>query len=80
MSNGNRNLQPLQCWLDVRELKKNCLVGDPLVVEHEANFPDNGGEADTLEASQVVQNDLTVSRWRCHAGKFCRERNFEIKR
>jgi hypothetical protein len=50
--------QPFQRGLDIREFEEDGSVRDMLIVEHEADAPDNGREADVLGAGQVVQNDL----------------------
>ncbi len=51
-------LQLLQCWLDVWEFEEDGSVRDALVVEHEADAPDHGGEADVLGTGEVVENNL----------------------
>jgi hypothetical protein len=50
--------QLFQRGLDIREFEEDGSVRDMLIVEHEADAPDNGREADVLGAGQVVQNDL----------------------
>jgi hypothetical protein len=50
--------QPFQRVLDIRKFEEDGPVRDTLVVKHEADAPDNRGEADVLYAGQVVQNDL----------------------
>ena len=52
--------QPFQRGLDIREFEEDGSVRDMLIVEHEADAPDNGREADVLGAGQVVQNDLRL--------------------
>ena len=50
--------QPIQCRFNVRKLKEDGTVGDLLVVEHEADPPYDGREADVLSAGQIVQHNL----------------------
>ena len=52
--------QLFQRGLDIREFEEDGSVRDMLIVEHEADAPDNGREADVLGAGQVVQNDLRL--------------------
>jgi len=52
------DLQPFQRGLNIRKFKEYSPVGDFLIVKHEADAPDNGGEADALSTGQVVQNNF----------------------
>lgn len=53
-------LQPFQRRLNIRELEENGSIRDFLIVEHEADAPDNRREADILDAGQVVQNNFVI--------------------
>lgn len=55
---GEDNLQPLECRCNIWEFEEYSPVWDPLVVEHQADTPDGGGEANVLGTGQVVQNNL----------------------
>ena len=55
---GKCNSQSFQRRFNVRKLKENSIVRNIFIVEHEANAPDNGREADVLSTGQVVQNDI----------------------
>ena len=54
-------LQFLRCRLNVREFEEDGRVRDMLVIEHEADAPDSGREADVLGTGQVVQDNLRLS-------------------
>lgn len=53
-----RYSQALQRRLYLIESEKYRLVRNALVVEHQANPPDDWGEADILGASQVVEDEV----------------------
>jgi len=58
---AKQNSQRSQRRLNVRKLEKDCLIRDSLVVEHQADSPDDRGEADVLCAGEVVEDDFGVS-------------------
>ena len=55
------SLQRSERRLNVWHLEKDSLVRNPLVVEHQSDAPDSGREADVLDTSQIVQDNLRLS-------------------
>ena len=53
------NSQGFERGLDIWKLQEDGPVRDLLVVQHEADTPDGGREADVLGAGQVVEDNLS---------------------
>ena len=63
------NSQSLKNWRYIREFEKDGSVRNTLVVEQEADPPDNRREAHVLGAGQVVQDNLGLGGlWGDHVG------------
>lgn len=55
------NSQLPELWLNIGEFEEDGLVWNVLVVEHQADLPDDGGEACVLDTCKIVQDNLRLS-------------------
>jgi len=58
---AKQNSQRFQRRLNIGKLEEDGFVLDFLVVEHQADAPDDGGEAYILCAGEVVEDDFGFS-------------------
>ena len=59
-SKWGENKQIFQGWLNIWKLEEDGRVRNTFVVEHEADAPDCGREADILDGRQIVQDDFRL--------------------